>query len=116
MRLAFCLLPALLAPVFPLSAALDFNSGNIGTSGLAPTTFLFTPTGGSGNYTFSYAPTATPIPGFRVINAPELPSNATVSQLGGLTGLALTTGVMNTTIRLTDNVGGAFVDKAVSFT
>ena len=100
----------------PLSAALNFNSGNLGTVGISNTIFLFTPTGGTGSYVFSYTPSATPIPNFRVINAPELPSNATATQTGGLAGIPLTAGVQSTTIRLSDNGTGQFIDKAVSFT
>ena len=92
----------------PLHAALDFNSGNFGTVGLSDTIFLFTPTGGTGPYVFSYAPSATPIPNFRVINAPELPSYATASQKGGLAGLPLTPGLKSTTIRLTDSATKPF--------
>jgi large repetitive protein len=100
----------------PLSAALNFNSGNLGTVGIENTIFLFTPTGGTGPYVFSYTPSSTPIPNFRVINAPELPSYATAQQTGGLVGIPLTAGVQNTMIRLTDSGTGQFIDKAVSFT
>jgi hypothetical protein len=100
----------------PLHAALDFNSGSFGTVGMTTTVFLFTPTGGTGPYVFSYAPTGTPIPNFRVINAPELPATATVNQKGGIAGLPRTAGLMSTTIRLTDTGTNLFVDKAVSFT
>jgi hypothetical protein len=100
----------------PLHAALDFNSGNFGTFGMSDTILLFTPTGGTGPYVFSYAPSATPIPNFRVINAPELPTYATTSQKGGLAGLPLTPGTKSTTIRLTDTSTNLFIDKAINFT
>lgn len=118
MRKIFILgLMGLLWTGLPLKAALSFSgAGNLGTVSLAPTLFLFTPSGGSGNYTFSYTPNATPIPNFRVINAPELPSSANSSQKGGITGIPLTTGLLSTSIRLTDNSDGTFVDEAVSFT
>lgn len=114
MRLSFA--GAWLVLALPLSAALDFNSGNFGTVGQSNTIFLFTPTGGTGPYSFAFAPGATLIPNFRVVNAPELPSFANTSQKGGLVGLPLTAGPQSTTIRLTDTSNGVFVDKVVSFT
>lgn len=117
MRFSGSLLVLFLAAVPPhAAAALDFNSGSFGTVGISNTIFLFTPTGGTGPYVFSYSPTAAQIPNFRVINAPELPAYATATQTGGLAGLPQTTGLMSTTIRLTDTATNLFVEKAVSFT
>ena len=106
----------LLLSAMPLRAALDFNSGNFGTVAMSNTIFLFTPTGGTGPYVFSYAPGAAPIPNFRVINDPELPTFANAAQKGGIVGLPLAPGLQSTTIRLTDTATNLFVDKAVSFT
>jgi hypothetical protein len=96
----------------PVQAALDFNSGTFG-GGLGMNTFGLIPTGGTPPYTFSYAPGATPIPYFRVVNSPELPSNAGTGATGALVGLPLEGGSYPTTIRLTDGTS-AFVDKAVT--
>ena len=106
----------LLVLALPLSAGLSFNSGNLGTIGVGNTIFLFTPSGGSGPYAFSYTPSTTPIPNFRVINGPELPSYANASQTGGLAGIPLSAGVQSASIRLTDLATNQFIDQTVSFT
>ena len=105
MRLSFTGLAIFVTAALPLSAALDFSgSGNRGTIGKAPATFNFSPSGGSGNYTFSYTPLTTPIAGFRVMNAPE------ASTGGALAGVPLTTGLLSATIRLTVNSKSKFID------
>ena len=96
-----------------LSQALDFNSGTFGPTPIAQASFEFTPSGGTSPYTFSYAPGATVIPGFRVVNRPEIRSNASASAMGALVGVPLAAGSYATTIRLTDSTL-AFVDKAVT--
>ena len=106
-----------------LSAQVTFSPANCGAQGLSADICLFTPSGGTGPYTFSYtvdnpgAPgTAKPkIAGFRVLNTPDLPTYANASQTGALGGLPLTTGTFTTTIRCTDH-NGNFVDEDVTFT
>ncbi len=100
----------------PLHAQLSFNSGNFGTVGFSQNAFSLTPSGGTGNYTFSYAPGAATIPGFRVTNRPNVPNFFSAGSTGGLVGIAAVPGTYSTTIRLTDNGSALFVDKAVSFT
>src|SRR5262245_36733652 len=114
-RTMFPVLVFLLFLSTPLYAQLNFNSGNFGTVGFGATTFALTPSGGIAPYTFSYAPGATIIPGFRLTNRPNVPNFFAASATGGLVGLPLTSGAFATTIRLTDG-SGAFVDKAVNFT
>ena len=106
-----------------LSAQVTFSPANCGAQGLSADICLFTPSGGTGPYTFSYtvdnpgAPgTAKPkIAGFRVLNTPDLPTYANASRTGALGGLPLTTGTFTTTIRCTDH-NGNFVDEDVTFT
>jgi hypothetical protein len=65
----------------PLYGQLNFNGFGMGdpastiffTSGFGSSAFPFTPSNGTGPYLFEYAPGAPLIPGFRVINWPDLP-------------------------------------------
>jgi large repetitive protein len=94
---------------------LSFNSGPFGPGPIAQTSYDLRPSGGTGPYTFSYAPGATVIPGFRVVSRPEIRANASADVWGALVGLPLTPGTHLTTIRLTDSTL-ASVDKAVTVT
>ncbi len=94
-------------------AQLNFNSGPFGPGPIAATTYALTPSGGTSPYTFSYAPSATLVPGFQVVNRPNVPYNLSASATGALVGLPPAAGTFNTTIRVTDNLG-AFVDKPVT--
>jgi hypothetical protein len=93
--------------------ALNFNSGPFGPRPIAETNYDFTPSGGTPPYTFTYATGAAVIPGFRVVNRPEIRANAPATVMGALVGLPLAPGSYPTTIRLTDSTL-AFVDKAVT--
>ncbi len=66
-------------------------------------THELTATGGVPPYTYSYAPSATPVPGMRVQTGQPLPSGPSTSATGGFMGLVTTPGVYNTTIRVTDS-------------
>ncbi len=102
----------------PLHAQLNFNSGNFGTLSFGQAVLSFDPSGGTGPYTFSYAPGASIIPGFRVTNRPDVPVWFGPNTTGALVGIATPdtcapTGNCSTTIRLSDANG--FIDRVVSF-
>jgi hypothetical protein len=95
-----------------LHAQLNFNSGTFNGS-YGPTAFSLTPSGGTPPYSFSYAPGAMPIPGYRVTNYPNVPVSFATGTTGALAGVAPGSGTNTTTIRLTD-ANGQFVDKSVT--
>jgi hypothetical protein len=97
------------------TAPLNFNSGTF-TGAMGATAFSFTPTGGSGNYTFSYMPGAPAVPGYRVVNRPNVPVFFAASATGGMIGIAEAPGSWPTTIRLKDNASNATCDKSVTIT
>ena len=103
-------------------AALTFDNTATRSGGIGASAFELTPSGGNPPYTFSYSPTAgNPIiPGFQVVNSPNVPVSFTAAQTGALIGIpsgASHTSVTSytTSIRLTDSTA-AFVDKSVTVT
>jgi large repetitive protein len=99
-------------------AALTFNSGTLGTGTVSATVYGLTPSGGTPPYTFSYTPSTTPIPGFQVVNSPNVPASLTAAQTGALIGIPSSashtqTATYTASIRLTDSTS-AFVDKSVT--
>lgn len=106
---------ALAGPVL-LSAAPTFTGHPSGASITVGTaSWTLTPSAGTAPYTFSWTPTATPIPGFRVTNRPEITCDASASATGMLLGIAVTPGTYSSSIRVTDGTG-AFTDRPISFT
>ena len=111
----------LISSAFMVSAygQCDFSpSDTLGPFPIGPIDIPLTPTGGTPPYTFDYAPGAPVIPGFRVSNAPAVPSGYTAAQTATLVGLPRNPNQSSmtsktTTIRLTDN-GGCTKDKTVT--
>jgi hypothetical protein len=110
----------------PVYAQLNFtNPGGFGGpndvvtfSNLAfgPIALQLLPSGGTGPYLFRYADGATPIPGFNVINYPDLPAFFSAAARGGLIGLGLESdaGVTQSTmIQMTDLSNNQQVTKQV---
>jgi hypothetical protein len=73
----------------------------LGPGMVGRTAYGLTATGGVPPYTYSYAPSATPVPGMRVQTGAPLPSGWTST--GGFMGVVTTPGVYTTTIRVTDS-------------
>jgi len=99
-------------------AALNFDNTTTRIGPIAATVYGFTPSGGSSPYTFSYIPGTTTIPGFQLVNSPNLPTSLAAGQTGALIGIPMgashtATTSYTTSIRLADSTG-AFVDKPVT--
>ncbi len=69
--------------------------------------------GGVGPYTFSYTPSATPIPGMRFLQGTLVPAGG--NQPAYFAGVITTPGVYTIPIRVTDSTG-AFIDRTATWT
>ncbi|MBV8842327.1 MAG: putative Ig domain-containing protein, partial [Bryobacterales bacterium] len=98
--------------------ALDLVLGpNLGPFAIGNQTFQLNASGGVPPYTYSLTPSATPISGMRVVNAPLAPANFAIGNDGlinsGYIGVMPLAGTFSTSIRVTDSVGSTF-DRAIN--
>src|SRR5579883_3026466 len=87
---------------------------NLGPTVAGNQTFQLSATGGVPPYTYSLTPTATPIPGMRVVNAQLAPTFFAPGN-GGYIGVMPFPGVYNTSIRVTDSAASTF-DRPITIT
>jgi len=104
--------------VYPAGATppLSLSFGpTIGPNSLGVQTFQLSASGGTPPYHYSYSPSATPIPGMRVLDGPPLPTNFPSNITGGLAGLVTAAGTYTTSIRVTDATTSTY-DRPVTWT
>jgi large repetitive protein len=90
----------------PLALIISNQSAAIGSF-----TLQLSASGGTAPYTYSLSPGATAVPGMRIQNGPQLPTNFAASVSGGFLGVLTAPGSHATSIRVTDALGATF-DRA----
>lgn len=103
----------------PAYSQCDFSpSGTLGPFPIGPTDIPLTPLSGTPPFTFSYAPGAPVIPGFRISNAPAVPRRYGPGSPATLIGMPLNPDMtalssFASTIRMSDSAG-CVVDKDIT--
>jgi hypothetical protein len=97
--------------VFPAGGypPLTHNMGpTMGPNSTGLWAFQIAASGGAPPYHFSYTPAATPIPGMRVQDGGQMPTNFPSNVTAALIGVITTQGVYTTSIRVTDSTGTSY--------